>query len=155
MTFDNCTLQPLTEETAAEITQWEYPKPYNSYSLKGRPNGYLLDKKTWGTEQFSLCCNQTVVGQVACQFDNDQLWVGWSLAPVFCGNGNGCSFVEKCIEEIRRIKQYKGKIYLRVAAFNKRAIKAYQKAGFTYLKTIQDEIAYSNQVEDFWIMRRE
>lgn len=54
MTFDNCTLQPLTEETAAEITQWEYPKPYDSYSLKGRPNGYLLDKKH-GEQNNSVC----------------------------------------------------------------------------------------------------
>lgn len=41
---------------------------------------------------------------------------------------------------------------LRVAAWNKRAILAYQKAGFVYVETIQDEIAYSNHMEDFWVM---
>ena len=41
---------------------------------------------------------------------------------------------------------------LRVAAWNQRAIRAYQKSGFSYVKTIQDEIAYSNHMEDFWVM---
>ena len=35
---------------------------------------------------------------------------------------------------------------------NKRAIKAYQKAGFRYVETIQDEIAFSGLMEDFWVM---
>lgn len=47
---------------------------------------------------------------------------------------------------------YKGSIYLRVAESNKRAINAYKKAGFIYEETIQDEIAYSNYSENFWIM---
>lgn len=34
----------------------------------------------------------------------------------------------------------------------KNATKAYQKAGFTYPETIQDEIAYSGKTEDFWVM---
>ena len=34
----------------------------------------------------------------------------------------------------------------------KNAIKAYQRAVFTYLKTIQDEIVYSGKTEDFWVM---
>ena len=152
MNFDNCSLQPMTEESVAEICQWEYEKPYDVYSFKGRPNGYLLDKRTWGVEQFVLCCDARLVGQVSCQFDNHKLWVGWSLSPALCGKSNGHLFVQKCVKEIRKIKDYKGNLFLRVAAFNERAIKAYQKAGFIYIKTIKDEIPYSNNMEDFWIM---
>jgi RimJ/RimL family protein N-acetyltransferase len=47
---------------------------------------------------------------------------------------------------------YNGTIYLRVVAWNRRAIKAYEKAGFVYSETIQDEIAYTNNIEDFWVM---
>jgi RimJ/RimL family protein N-acetyltransferase len=39
-----------------------------------------------------------------------------------------------------------------LSAWNQRAIYAYQKAGFAYVKTIKDEIAYSNHMEDFWVM---
>jgi len=47
---------------------------------------------------------------------------------------------------------YTGRILLRVSIRNKRAIRSYQKAGFRYVETIKDEIAYSNNIEDFWIM---
>lgn len=145
-------LQPFTIRIVEQICQWEYEKPYDVYNFKGRSNEYLMDENTWGTEQFALCNDNIVIGQVAAQFDNNNLWVGWSLSPKLCGKGNGYIFIKKCTEEIRRIKAYKGRLYLRVATSNERAIKAYQKAGFVYLETIQDEIAYSNNIEDFWVM---
>ncbi|MEF9982992.1 MAG: GNAT family protein [Oscillospiraceae bacterium] len=152
MDFSKCTMQPLTMETATIISQWEYEKPYDVYNFKGHSNGYLMDKTTWGVEQFALIYNDEVIGQVACQYDNNDLWVGWSLSPTLYDKGNGYLFIQKCVEEIRKIKNYNSKIYLRVSASNKRAIKAYQNAGFVYLKTIQDEIAYTNHFEDFWVM---
>lgn len=150
--FDNCNLQALTKKTAAKISQWEYEKPFDVYNFKGHPNGYLLDQPTWGVEQFCLMNGDTVIGFVSCQLDEKDLWVGWSLAPSLCGKSNGSLFVTKCVREIRKIKQYNSDIFLRVAASNQRAIKAYQKAGFVYVKTIQDEVAYTNHIEDFWVM---
>ena len=47
--FKSSTFCALTEEYALEISQWEYETPYDVYNFKGRPNGYLLDKSTWGT----------------------------------------------------------------------------------------------------------
>lgn len=154
MNFDACTLQGLTEETAEKICQWEYEEPYSDYNFKGHPNGYLLNKSTWGNEQFCLICGEEVIGQVACQLTNDDLWVGWSLNPSLCGKGDGYNFVTKCVDEIRHIKKYDGKIFLRVALRNQRAIRAYQKAGFVYNATIQDEIPSTNITEDFWIMNK-
>lgn len=143
----------LTEEYADQISQWEYEKPYDVYNFKGRPNGYLFDKKSWGTEQFCLVNGDTVIGQVACQMCEGDLWVGWALAPWLCGNKNGAEFVIKCVSEIRKTMNFDGNILLRVAFSNKRAIKAYQNAGFEYVDTIEDEIAYTNKTEDFWIMK--
>lgn len=145
-------LEPLTKETVAEISLWEYEAPYDAYSFKGHHDEYLLDASIWGVEQFCLACDGIVLGQVACQYEGDDLWVGWSMAPEFTGQGNGTSFVERCVQEIRRVKDHNGRILLRVSARNKRAIKAYQKAGFRYVETIQDEIAFSNHMEDFWVM---
>ena len=148
----NGLLEPLSKETAAEISGWEYETPYEIYSFKGHHDEYLLDESIWGIEQFCLVCDGIVLGQVACQYEGDALWVGWSMAPEFTGQGNGATFVERCVQEIRRVKGYTGRILLRVSARNKRAIKAYQKAGFQYVETIQDEIAFSNNMEDFWVM---
>jgi hypothetical protein len=94
-----------------------------------------------------------VIGQVACQKDNDDLWVGWSLVPKLCGAGNGTSFIRRSVAEIRRIIDHPGAIYLRVAAWNKRAISAYKKAGFAYCETIIDEIAGTNKPEEFHVMK--
>ena len=145
-------LEPLAKETVAEMSQWEYEAPYDAYSFKGHHDEYLLDESIWGVEQFCLSYDGIVLGQVACQYEGDDLWVGWSMAPEFTGQGNGAAFVSRCVQEIRRVKDHTGRILLRVSARNKRAIKAYQKAGFRYVETIQDEIAFSGLLEDFWVM---
>ena len=145
-------LEPLTKETVAEMSRWEYEAPYDAYSFKGHHDEYLLDESIWGVEQFCLTYDGIVLGQVACQYEEDNLWVGWSMAPEFTGQGNGAAFVSRCVQEIRRVKDHTGRILLRVSARNKRAIKAYQKAGFRYVETIQDEIAFSGLLEDFWVM---
>jgi len=147
-------LKPLTLEIAQEISQWEYEAPYDAYSFKGTSDAYLLDEATWGTEQFYLDCGGTVIGQAACQYEGNGLWVGWSMAPELCGNGNGAAFVKKCVSELRRVKNHQGRVLLRVSARNRRAIRAYEKAGFSYVKTIQDEIAYTDNIEDFWVMEQ-
>lgn len=149
---DGWILQPLSGKAAAEMANWAYEAPYDAYSFKGDQDDYLLDESTWGTEQFCLMDGETVIGQVACQFEGSDLWVGWSMNPAIVGKGYGSIFVRKCVEEIRRAKKHSGRLLLRVATWNQRAIKAYQKAGFSYLKTIQDEIAYSGKTEDFWVM---
>ena len=148
----NASLEPLTREAAAQISLWEYEAPYTAYSFKGHPNAYLQDSSTWGREQFCLVDGETLLGQVSCQWDGEGLWVGWSMAPPLCGRGYGAAFVARCVQELRRVKNHTGRILLRVAAQNQRAIRAYQKAGFQHVETIQDEIAYSNHIEDFWVM---
>ena len=145
-------LEPLTKDTVTIISGWEYEEPYDAYSFKGHHDEYLLDETIWGVEQFCLMYDGIILGQVACQYEGDDLWVGWSMAPEFTGKGNGAVFVGRCVQEIRRVKGHSGRILLRVSARNKRAIKAYQKAGFRYVETIQDEIAFSNNMEDFWVM---
>ena len=152
--LENSSLMPLSADVVAEMSQWAYEAPYSAYSIKGHEDEYLLDESTWGTEQFCLVADGAVIGQVACQFENDDLWVGWSMAPQYCGQGNGAAFVDRCVKELRRIKAHTGRVLLRVSARNIRAIKAYQKAGFRYVETIQDEIAYSDHIEDFWVMER-
>lgn len=149
----NYALVPLTQSTAEEISHWQYEKPYDMYSFHGHSNDYLLDQTTWGIEQFCLMNKTKIAAHVACQYDRANLWVGWSLSPFLCGKGQGSSFVLKCIEEIRNITKHTGSIFLRVAASNQRAVKAYQTAGFILQETVVDEVAYSNHTEDFYIMK--
>ncbi len=150
--FSSGYLVPLSRDALKEMCQWEYEAPYEAYSIKGHCDEYLLDESTWGTEQFCLVQEGILLGQVACQYEGNDLWVGWSMAPKFTGKGYGAAFTEHCVKELCRIKDHSGRVLLRVSARNQRAIKAYQKAGFQYVQTIQDEIAYSDNMEDFWVM---
>lgn len=74
------------------------------YSIKGHHDEYLMDESTWGIEQFCLVGGGAILGQVSCQYEGDDLWVGWSMAPQFCGKGNGAAFVGRCVEELCRVK---------------------------------------------------
>lgn len=150
--YEGGTLKPLTKALVEEISGWVYESPYEDYSFKGHDDDYLLDESTWGTEQFCLEQDGMIIGQVACQFEGADLWVGWSMAPQLCGKGTGAAFVQTCVKELCSLKTPTGRVLLRVAARNQRAIRAYEKAGFSYVETIQDEIAYSNHMEDFWVM---
>lgn len=150
--YENCAVVPMTEEAAEEIGSWKYEKPYAAYSFRGREDDYLFDRSLWGSELFYMTDGERVIGQVACQRYEGEMWVGWSLSPELCGRGNGHLFVKRCVCEVRRIKNYSGDLLLRVAASNKRAVNAYRKAGFIYCRTISDEVAYSGITEDFYVM---
>ncbi len=150
--LENSTLQSMSAAAAAEICQWSYDPPFDVYNYRGVSDEYLMDQSTWGTEQFCLVDGSTILGQAACQYEGDDLWVGWSMAPALCGKGGGAAFVRKCAMELRAVKGHTGRMLLRVAAWNRRAVKAYQKAGFVYVETIRDEIAYTGHMEDFWVM---
>jgi len=153
--WELCALHPMSAAAAAEISQWAYDPPYDAYNFKDTPDEYLMDASIWGTEQFYLADGSIILGQAACQYEGNDLWVGWSMTPALCGKGNGTAFVRKCVRELQAVKGHTGRILLRVAAWNLRAVKAYQKAGFAYVETIQDEIAYSNHMEDFYVMALE
>ena len=103
-TVEELRLKPLTKDVAEEIAQWEYETPYEAYSIKGHHDEYLMDESTWGIEQFCLVGGGAILGQVSCQYEGDDLWVGWSMAPQFCGKGNGAAFVGRCVEELCRVK---------------------------------------------------
>lgn len=45
-------LVDLNEDIVKELFSWEYEEPYNIYNL--HLNEYLLNKNTWGNEQFVI-----------------------------------------------------------------------------------------------------
>lgn len=121
------------------LFSWKYEKPYNGYDLY--LNEYLLNKNTWGNEQFVLVNNEDVIAYVACQIFDDDMWVGWALKPELCGNGIGNLFIKKCINELIRLNKYNREdIFLKVVDWNKRAIRVYEKVGFIYHEsTVREE----------------
>lgn len=152
--FDNCNLVSLNDDILQEFYSWEYDNPYDIYNLS--KNDYFKDKSTWGIEQFALVNKNKVIAQVACQILDNDMWVGWSLKPELCGNGNSNLFIKKCINELIHIKRYTNQyIFLKVEDWNKRAINAYKKAEFKYYGSIKRNVDKSNDMVNFHIMRKE
>lgn len=151
MDFSKLKLIYLNNEILEEITLWKYEKPYDIYNLQ--QNEYLKDSGTWGVEQFVLEENNNIIAYVSCQMIDKDMWVGWSLRPELCGKGIGKDFVKKCIDELINIKNYKyNYIFLKVASWNARAIKVYEKLGFIkYDKLVRLE---NNTYTEYLIMRK-
>jgi ribosomal-protein-alanine N-acetyltransferase len=148
------------------IDNWKYGEKYHIYDYLNEEE-LLLDEENWGLGKFAVLNEENnLVGELTISFfkeeDEDseddgyvehiivrnnpqdiyEMWIGWGLNPELCGKGLGLSFVSECINFAVKEYNYKGE-YVRcgVAAFNKRAIKVYEKLKFETFHTCEGEIA--------------
>jgi ribosomal-protein-alanine N-acetyltransferase len=151
------------------INKWKYGGEYHIYDYVNEEE-LLLDEKNWGVSRFAALDEENnLVGELTIEFfkeedesfeddgyvehkvvkENPQniyeMWAGWGLKPEVCGKGIGLSFVLECISFAVKEYNYKGE-YVRcgVAAFNKRAIKVYERAGFEPFRICKAEIENVN-----------
>ncbi|MDE6997841.1 MAG: GNAT family N-acetyltransferase [Oscillospiraceae bacterium] len=80
-------------------------------------------------------------------YSKDALDIGLGLRPDLCGRGLGAAFTALCLRFARE-RYGASRFRLSVAAFNERAIKVYQKAGFS----IEREVTNSFVHHKFYIM---
>ena len=150
------TFSPMTEVDARAIGTWQYEGPYRVYSL-GRDGAdlpaddELLDR---GSPYFAAHNeNDELVGffcfgtaaEVSGEGDSPRLWgrdrsltIGLCLHPDWTGRGLGLSFVEAGLDFAR--SEFGPRSFrLFVLAWNKRATRVYERAGFrrigTYLQS--------------------
>ena len=148
----------MTAEAAQAIALWQYEPPYDfynwpveeaptamvipdafvSFDLHGRPAGTF----SFGSD-----------GQIPTVEENPYgpgfLDIGLRLRPDLCGQGLGESYVKAGLSFGR--EQYQAERFrLSVAAFNQRAIKTYEKCGFSLEREVTNPY-YKNK---FLIMTR-
>lgn len=170
---------PMNQQYAEEMIQnWQYGEFYRLYDYKNEAE-CLLDVNNWGKTRFAvLDKNSDLIGELTTEFyrvvdknDEDdgyvefdavknipqellELWVGFGLKPELTGQGLGETFVRACVKFAISFHQYKGtEVKLGVAAFNQRAVKTYQKAGFEIFDQIQAEIN-GEQMDILWMKLR-
>lgn len=83
-------------------------------------------------------------------YPEDALDIGLGLRPDLCGRGLGAAYVAECLrfgQEHYGTKRFR----LSVVSFNERAVKCYQKAGFS----IEREVTHSVLHNKFYIMTGE
>jgi ribosomal-protein-alanine N-acetyltransferase len=135
---------PMNEKYANDIvSNWHYDDVYSFYDMAADEDELkiFMDTKNWeNIIRAVLNENNELVGWASFYTENDEFWLSLGLRPDLTGQGLGEEFVSECIRyAISGYKLTKHAIKLAVALFNQRAIKAYQRVGFTETKkTIRD-----------------
>lgn len=127
---------PMEESHGAEICTWRYDSPYDVYSWLPWEQMKALDVEFGNpairAEQYvSLLGESGELAGFAQYFPlKDVTRLGIGMKPELCGHGLGKRFVTTIVEEALRRKPGH-EIDLEVLTWNTRAIRAYQKTGFT------------------------
>ena len=131
----------MTQAEAVAITHWRYPDSYSFYDWTADPDdaALLLDAKRRKGRFFSaLDENGELVGFFEFQEKDKDVVIGLGLHPDLTGRGLGREFLELGMASAQ--KRFKPERFrLSVATFNKRAIKVYERAGFTTTRSFDHE----------------
>lgn len=119
----NLTIQPASTETFQEIASWRYDPPYDFYN--GDEDPVLNPERFYE----ALADDGSLVGYFYFEEKGAALEIGLGLRPELAGRGLGLEFFRAGVEFGRR-RFGPERVILNVAAFNRRAIAVYERAGF-------------------------
>ena len=143
------TFHPLDENGARAILTWHYEPPYDIYDLAS-PNPedvllYLLDPHNsfygiYGQEgQLEGYCSFGPDGQVpGGDYSTPALDIGLGVRPDLIGKGHGSEYINAVIDFADRTFRPK-RLRVTIAAFNSRARRVWERAGFQMMQTFQGE----------------
>jgi ribosomal-protein-alanine N-acetyltransferase len=132
--------RPMDEASARQILTWRYEPPYDIYNAKpdeaetfvqallDPANAYhaIIDERG---ELAGYCCFGPDARVPGGDYSADALDVGLGMRPDLTGQGRGRDFFASIVDFARR-KSGPQALRVTVAAFNQRAIRVYEKAGF-------------------------
>jgi len=121
-------IRAMTERDARAIAEWRYPGEYAFYDVDADPRDLaeLLDPARWGRDYFAADDEDGVLaGFFVVKPRGMGKEIGLGLRPELTGRGLGGAFLDAGLAFAAP-----GPYVLHVAAFNARAIKVYERAGF-------------------------
>jgi [ribosomal protein S18]-alanine N-acetyltransferase len=126
--------EQLSQEEAEAISEWRYPEPYSFYNWTADVDDLreLLDPSLRGEAYWAV---KDEAGELVGHFsfkpkDEQTVEIGLGLRPDLTGRGLGGSFLAAGLA-FARTRFAPARFVLSVATFNDRAIKVYERAGFT------------------------
>lgn len=125
-------IESLTQSDAETIATWHYEGEYAFYDAEADAEDLaeLLDPALRGDSMFGVRDGEgKLIGFFAFQVADGVVDFGLGLRPDLTGKGLGADFAHAGLDFAQSRFSPKN-IQLRVAAFNKRAIKVYQQIGF-------------------------
>ncbi|WP_153461939.1 GNAT family N-acetyltransferase [Sediminibacillus terrae] len=126
-------LKKMTQQQAEEIAyQWHYPDEYRFYDMEADEEDLeeFLDADQRAEDYYVVEKNGQLMGFFCFHpKQHGKVEIGLGMKPEWTGKGKGLGFLQSGLQFV--ILNYRpSAITLSVAAFNKRAIKLYTKAGF-------------------------
>jgi RimJ/RimL family protein N-acetyltransferase len=116
-------IEPASPETFAEMASWRYDSPFDFYDGDQDP---VLNPEHFFA---ALGGDGSLVGFYYLEAKGDAVEIGLGLRPNLTGQGLGGEFFRVGVGLAR--SRFPGRpVILNVAAFNERAIKVYERAGF-------------------------
>ena len=141
------TFRAIDENSARKIMDWHYESPYDIYDLSSPdPEDtlqYLLDPQN----AFHAIHNQTGELEAFCSFGPDgqvtggdystpALDIGLGVRPDLTGQGHGSEFINAVIDFATQTYS-PDRLRVTIAAFNRRAKRVWEKAGFQVVQNFQ------------------
>lgn len=134
------TIHPLEVVHALEICGWSYEAPYDCYNWPSweqmKKDGIEFGDPVLRASQYAAVLNNRLELIGFAQFFpiTGVTRLGLGLRPDLCSRGLGSAFTGLIVSEAQR-RTPQNEIDLEVLAWNKRAIRAYQQAGFQVTDT--------------------
>ena len=141
MTLGDVRIAPMSQEDAEAIAGWRYDPPYDFYDADAdhRDLAELLDPELRGDRYFSARDGSgELVGYFGFGYSDGVAGIGVGLRPDLTGRGLGLSFLEQGLAFAKE-RYAPARYRLSVAAFNKRAITVYERAGFARTRSFAHE----------------
>ncbi|HYF91237.1 MAG TPA: GNAT family N-acetyltransferase [Symbiobacteriaceae bacterium] len=129
-------LRPMRREDAVLVAAWHYDGPYSFYDMDQDPEDLaeLLDGRSWERKYRSVVDETgALVGFFCFDPDGSTVEIGLGLRPDLTGQGLGRPFLEAGLASARA-EHRPDRFRLSVAAFNQRAVRLYEQAGFSAVR---------------------
>lgn len=126
---------PMTRKWAEQYVSYAYAPPYTFYNIPSALRAEALFEilsPAPGDEWFAVIDDEVgMLGFYEYTLRGSEIELGLGLAPQYTGQGRGRGFVLNSLRFIRsRYPDFTGRLVLRVADFNQRAIRVYEACGF-------------------------
>lgn len=132
-------MDPVAAQDIAD--HWKYPPPYDFYDATADPEDYdeFVNPASWPDFFYKAVQSVDVLGFLTLSLDAGRGEMALGLRPDLTGRGLGLVDMEACIEQAKRDLPGEHQLKLSVATFNSRAIRVYEKAGFSVRRTYMQE----------------
>jgi ribosomal-protein-alanine N-acetyltransferase len=128
------TFDRMTPDRAHLIArEWKYPAPYDFYDMTADPEDLeeFLTPSLWPEViEAATEADGGLAGFFTADLADGEAELGLGMRPDLTGHGAGAAFTRACLARLRVLRPQVRRVTLKVAAFNGRARRVYERCGF-------------------------